>query len=91
MAEIIDFNTRYVTGSGDINNVPNYEVDQDIIRRIEDVLELAKKGEITGFAYSMSLVNDEVGSGYVFKKGEASRLGGTIMWLFHRFGQKLAE
>ena len=78
MSKVVSFQANIIPGN------PN----PDIVMEIERLLDEAKSGDLTGFAYC-TIRNDNKGTGWSGNAGTRDSLGAAIMMLHHRYAAGL--
>lgn len=78
MSKVVAFKDHIIPGD------PNLEIVADI----EQLLDEAKSGALTGFAYAAIRDNDN-GTGWCGNAGTREALGAAIMMLNHRYAHSL--
>lgn len=64
---------------------PRGQPDPDIIERIEELLEEAKAGEISGIAYAVHTPGDDKKTGWIGQQGTSDAIHAAITLLAHTY------
>jgi hypothetical protein len=67
------------------------EADPGVVEELERLLDLARSGELRGFAYATAQAQDVSGTGWAGANGSRHMLSSAIMMLSYRYAEALTQ